>query len=64
MPSPSHQEAYTSLSLMHQKADRSKKNHNPAALEQKPHHRKLTRMKKQRVMFQMKGLDKTPLKNN
>ena len=48
------------LCLLHQTADRrSKKNHNPTAARTKPHYRKPIRMKKQRVMSQMKGQDKT-----
>ena len=51
---------YKPLSLIHQRTDRSKKNYNPTAwLEQKPHYRKLIRIKNQRVMSQMKGQDKT-----
>ena len=49
------------LNLLHQRADRrSKKSTIPQQLEQKPHYRKLIRMKKQKVMFQMKEQDKTP----
>ena len=45
----------------HQRADRrSKKNHNPTATKTKAHHRKLISMKKQEVVSQMKGQDKTP----
>ena len=44
-------------------ARRSKKNHNPTvARTKKSPHRKLIRMKKQRVLSQMKGQDKTPEK--
>ena len=35
----------------------------PQQLETKPHHRKLTRMKKQRVLSHMKGQGKTPEKH-
>ena len=49
---------YKPLSLIHQRIDRrSKKNHNPSQLEPKPYHKKLTRMKKQRALSQMKGQD-------
>ena len=50
------------LSLLHQRAvRRSNNNHNPtAAKKKKSHYRKLIRMKKQKVMSQMKGQDKTP----
>ena len=50
---------WTELSLIHQEG-REKKNHpTPQRIETKPHHRKLTRMKKQRVLSQVKGQDKT-----
>ena len=65
-PSFSHHQSLPSgrvhkpLSLIHQRADRrSKKNHNPSGARTKPHYRKLTRMKKQRVLPQTKGQDKT-----
>ena len=53
------------LSLSHQRADRrSKKKHSPTAAKTKSYYRKLIMMKKQKVMSQMKGQDKTPEKNN
>ena len=65
-PSFSHHQSLPSgrvhkpLSLLYQRADRrSKKNHNPSGARTKPHYRKLTRMKKQRVLPQTKGQDKT-----
>ena len=43
------------LSLLHQRADRrSKRTTTPLWLEQKSHNRKLTKMKKQKVLSQMK----------
>ena len=54
---------HKSLSPLHQRANkRSKKNHSPTAAKTKPHYRKLISMKKQKVMSQMKGQDKTPEK--
>ena len=51
------------LNLIHQRADkRSKKNNNPTAARTKTHYRKLITMKKQKVVSQMKGQDKTPEK--
>ena len=56
----SHQEAYTSHRLLHQRVDRrSKKNHSPTEKKTKTI---LISMKKQKVMSQMKGQDKTPEK--
>ena len=56
----SHQEAYTSCSLLCQRVDRrSKKNHSPTANKTKT---TLISMKKQKVMSQMKRQDKTPEK--
>ena len=53
------------LSSLCERADRRSMNHhNPTATKTKPHYRKLIRMKKQKVMSQMKGQDKTPEKNN
>ena len=49
------------LSLIHQKADRRICTASQR-LKQKPYYRKLIMMKKQKVMFQMKGQDKTPEK--
>jgi len=54
---------YKPLSLFHQRADRrSKKNYNPTVARKPLVARKLTRMKKQRVLSQMKGQDKVPEK--
>ena len=53
---------YKPLSLIYQRADRRSKNTIPQWLEPKPHHRKLTRMKKQRVLSHMNGQCKTPEK--
>ena len=47
------------LTLFHQRADRRSKNHNPTT-RIKPLYRKLISMKKQKVILQMKGQDKTP----
>ena len=47
------------LTLFHQRADRRSKNHNPTT-RIKPLYRKLIKMKKQKVMSQMKGQDKIP----
>ena len=60
---PSHQEAYTSLSASSIRRDRRQKKYNPTVTKTKPHHRKLTSMKKLKVMYQTKGQDK-PQKNN
>ena len=49
------------LRLLHQRADRRSKNHNPTT-RIKPLYRKLISMKKQKVMSQMKGQDKIPEK--
>ena len=48
------------LSLIYQRADRSKKKHSLAAAKAKPHYRKFIRMKNQKAMSQMKGQVKTP----
>ena len=54
---------YTNLLTSHPRADRrSKKSTISQQLEQKPHYRKLIRMRKQKVMFQRKRQDKTPEK--
>jgi len=65
-PTPSHHQSLPSgrlhkpLSLLHQRADRrSKKNYSPSVARTKPHYRKLTRMKKQRVLSHAKRQDKT-----
>jgi len=65
-PSFSHHQSLPSgrlhkpLSLLHQRADRrSKKNYSPSVARTKPHYRKLTRMKKQRVLSHAKRQDKT-----
>jgi len=50
------------LSLSHQRADRRSKKHSPTAAKTKSYYRKLIMMKKQKVMSQMKGQDKTPEK--
>ena len=70
-PSFSHHQSLPSgrlhkpLSLLHQRADRrSKKNYSPSVVTTKPHYRKLTRIKKQRVLSQTKGQDKTPYRIN
>ena len=62
--SPSHQEAYTSLlaSFTRGQTVEARIITIPQQLETKPHHRKLTRMKKQRVLSHMKGQGKTPEK--
>ena len=63
--SPSHQEVYTGLlaSSGRQRADRrSKKKHCLIAAKTKTYYRKLIKMKKQKVMSQMKGQDKIPEK--
>ena len=46
---------YKPLSLIYQRTDRRSKNTIPQWLEPKPHHRRLTRMKKQRVLSHMNG---------
>ena len=62
--SPSHQETYRGLltSSTRGQTEEARKATIPQQLEPKPHHRKLTTMKKQKVLFQMKGQDKTPEK--
>ena len=56
------QEAYTSLSLIHQKADRSKKNHNFAAAKMKTTLQKAYQNEKAESYVPMKGQDETPKK--
>ena len=62
--SPSHQEAYTSLlaSSIRGQTEEARRTTVPQQLKQKAHYRKFIRMKKQKVMSQMKGQDKTPEK--
>ena len=54
---PSHQEAYRSLlgSSTRGQTEKARRTTIPQQLKQKPHYRKLIKMKKQRVMSQMKG---------
>ena len=62
-PNFSHSQSLSSGILIHQKEDRRrKKKHNSIAAKQKPYNRKFIVMKKQIVMSQMKGQDKTPKK--
>ena len=62
-PSPSHQEAYTSL-LASSIREQTEKARSTVSqwLKQKPNYRKLIMMKKQKVLSQMKGQDKFPEK--
>ena len=54
---------HKTLNLIHQRADRSsKKKHSLTAAITKTYYRKLIKMKKQKVMSQMKGQDKIPEK--
>ena len=54
---------HKALSLIYQKEDRkSKKNHTPTMARTKATLQKLLRMKKQNIMFQMQGQEKTPEK--
>jgi len=59
--SPSHQEAYTSLLASSIRGQtRSKKKQSLTAAKTKTMFRKLVMIKRQKVIFQMKGQDKTP----
>ena len=61
-PHPSHQEAYTRLfaSCTRRQTEEARRTTISQWPEWKPHYRKLIRIRKQRVMSQMKGEDKTP----
>ena len=62
-PSPSHQEAYTSLlAAPIREQTEARRTTIPQWSEQKPHYRKLIRIKKHKIMSHMKGQDKTPEK--
>ena len=60
--SPCHRAPYPSLlaSLLRGQTEKAKRATVPQWLEQKPHYRKLIRMKSQKDMSQNKGQDKTP----
>ena len=57
--SPSHLKACTRLILIHQRADTRSKNYNPIA-SRNHNHRKLTKVKRNRIMPQVKEQDKLP----
>ena len=59
---PTHQEAYTSLLASSIRGQTEEARTVPQQLKQKLHYRKFIRMKKQKVMSQIKGQDKTPEK--
>ena len=61
---PSHQEAYTSLlgSSNRRQTEEARRVTIPQPLEWTSHHRRLIKMKMQRVMFQINGQDKIPEK--
>jgi len=48
------------FSLLHQRTDRCSKNNHPTGTKTKPHFRKSISMKKQKVISQLMGQDKTP----
>ena len=60
-PVPPNRKITQVSSLLHQRADRRSKTV-PQQLEQKPHFRKIIRIKKQKVMSQMKGQEKNTAK--
>ena len=61
--SPSHQETYSLLaSSIRGQTEEARRTTVPQWLKQKSYYRKLIRMKKQKVMSQKKGQDKTPEK--
>ena len=57
--SPSHQEACLLASFIREQTEEARRPTVPQQLKQKPHYRKLIRMKVQKVMSQMKVQDKT-----
>ena len=59
--SPSHLKARTRLILIHQRADRRSKNYNAIA-SRNHNHRKQTKVKRSRIMSQVKEQDKLPEK--
>ena len=63
IPSPSNQEAYTSLLTLSTRVQTEEARSTVSQqLKQKPYYRKLIMMKKQKVMFQMKRQGKIPEK--